>query len=349
MSMLRGASTALAGASSATRLHPMPSTIRAAQRCRGRAALLAPASTAWASPPRMIAWSSTYANPHRPHTNVPCATVAEFSWPIASVQQGPWRPPSSWAPRARPCAGAARHLSSARKTGDSVDGSTDTVAAEERKLADALEKETQASPPGDAPGSWFARMRQQSAAMLHQLRMGFALMWRDLKLAASLLRQSLDTDKKLTSRERRHLLRSALDTLKLAPFFAAVVLPGGSLLIPIAMKVRRSSCSVRQRVDNWLCRDIIVPHNLRSHTRARVSPCHRSPLHAAVPRPVALASSRRACCRRRSWRSCNSRTRRSSRPTKPRPAYRHSYRCVAAPTHQRVCVCTHARMRCASR
>lgn len=84
--------------------------------------------------------------------------------------------------------------------------------------------------------SLITRWYLQAKELLRQMKVGLRLMMHDLRLAWGLLWQAVEGGGKLTPRERRHLARTAFDMVKVAPFAVALVLPGGSVLLPIVIK-----------------------------------------------------------------------------------------------------------------
>lgn len=70
----------------------------------------------------------------------------------------------------------------------------------------------------------------------HHYKMGFKLLWADVRISFRLLRKVLKGGT-LTRREHRQFVRTSSDLFRLVPFSVFIIVPGAELLLPFAIRI----------------------------------------------------------------------------------------------------------------
>ena len=84
--------------------------------------------------------------------------------------------------------------------------------------------------------AFWAELWQKTKEEVHHYKMGFKLLWADVRISSRLLYKVLRGGT-LTRRERRQFVRTGADLFRLVPFSVFIIVPGAELLLPFAIKI----------------------------------------------------------------------------------------------------------------
>lgn len=84
--------------------------------------------------------------------------------------------------------------------------------------------------------AFWADLWVRTKAEAHHYKMGFKLLWADIRISSRLLWKVLKGGT-LTRRERGQFIRTSSDLFRLVPFSVFIIVPGAELLLPFAIRV----------------------------------------------------------------------------------------------------------------
>ena len=170
-------------------------------------------------------------------------TIAPHQW-RATYPVAPPRPSSHLHPPIRSLTLTSQWRSNSKPNSDTYTPTSTTpndhskVGANDSKALESSSSTTPAVVESKPAASWQekrAALWQKAKAEARHYWLGTKLLWADIKIAVRLLRQ-IANGHEMTRRERKQLLRTSADLVRMVPFVVILIVPFAEFALPVLLK-----------------------------------------------------------------------------------------------------------------